>query len=212
MEQTDELKGDPIHTLVYKVDKDTGTPVAQGDGELSGAEFTIKYYKGTHTLADLPASAERTWVVKTGTDGKFNLQDDYAKLKVSGDEWYKRSEQDHTGKWQLVPYLPLGTVTVTETKAPEGYLVNAETECIVIDDDNIGQGTWTVNRWQVKMDDTDEQVCRGGLMVVKADLQTGQPAAQGGATLADATFSVTNKSDKAVEVHLDGRRTTARMS
>ena len=70
----------------------------------------------------------------------------------------------------------------------------------------MGQGTWKVNRWQVKMDDTDEQVRRGGLMVVKADSQTGQPAAQGGATLADATFSVTNKSDKAVEVHLDGKK------
>ena len=199
VEQTDEPKGDPVETLIYKVDKDTGQTVPQGDGELSGAEFTIKYYKGTYNLGNLPASAERTWVVKTGTDGKFNLQDDYAKLKVSGDDWYMHNDTNR-------PYFPLGTVTVTETKAPEGYLVNAETECIVIDDDHVGQGGWSVNRWQVKMDDTDEQVRRGGLMVVKADSQTGQPAAQGGATLAAATFSVTNKSDKAVEVHLDGKK------
>ena len=167
MEQTDEPKGDPVQTAVYKVDKDTGKTVAQGDGELSGAEFTIKYYKGTHTLGNLPANAERTWVVKTGTDGKFDFRFDYDTLKVSGDEWYFDSIDKH-------PYLPLGTVTVTETKAPEGYLVNAETECIVIDDDHVGQGTWKVSRWQVKMDDTDEQVRRGGLMVVKADSQTGQ--------------------------------------
>ena len=170
VEQTDEPKGDPVQTAVYKVDKDTGTPVAQGDGELSGAEFTIKYYKGTHTLADLPASAERTWVVKTGDNGEFDLQKDGDTLKVSGDEWYKRFKGN-----VFKPYFPLGTVTITETKAPEGYLVNAETECIVIDDDHVGQGGWSVNRWQVKMDDTDEKVRRGGLMVVKADSQTGQP-------------------------------------
>ena len=168
MEQTDEPKGDPVQTAVYKVDKDTGKTVAQGDGSLKDAEFTIRYYKGTYNLGNLPASAERTWVVKTGTDDKFDFRFDYDTLKVSGDEWYFDSIDKH-------PYLPLGTVTVTETKAPEGYLVNAETECIVIDDDHVGQGTWKVSRWQVKMDDTDEQVRRGGLMVVKADSQTGQP-------------------------------------
>ena len=108
-------------------------------------------------------------MVKTGDNGEFDLRHDYDMLKVSGDEWYKRFEGD-----VFMPYFPLGTVTVTETKAPEGYLVNAETECIVIDDDHVGQGGWRVNRWQVKMDDTDEQVRRGGLMVVKADSQTGQ--------------------------------------
>lgn len=97
-------------------------------------------------------AAERTWVVKTDGDGAFDLQKDADTLKVSGDEWYL----DQKGK----PYFPLGTVTVTETKAPEGYLVNAEPKCIVIDDDNVGGGGQTVNRWQVKIDDTDEHVRR----------------------------------------------------
>ena len=39
-------------------------------------------------------------------------------LKVSGDEFFKTSQGYNT--------LPLGTITIQETKAPKGYLLNEE--------------------------------------------------------------------------------------
>ncbi|WP_252201129.1 ATP-binding protein, partial [Coprococcus comes] len=68
---------------------------------------------------NLPAEATRTWVTKTiaetDSDGTTHyitkLADTY---KVSGDSFYMQD-----GK----AVLPLGTLTVEETKAPNGYLL-----------------------------------------------------------------------------------------
>jgi uncharacterized surface anchored protein len=38
---------DPAWVIIQKVDAKTGSPVPSGDGELSGAEFTVRYYEGT---------------------------------------------------------------------------------------------------------------------------------------------------------------------
>ncbi|MDQ9827091.1 prealbumin-like fold domain-containing protein, partial [Acinetobacter sp. 163] len=61
------------------------------------------------------ATPERTWVLKTDEDG-FTALD--KSLLVSGDEFYYASNGD--------PTIPVGTVTMQETKAPEGYLLNNE--------------------------------------------------------------------------------------
>ena len=118
VEQTDEPKGDPVQTAVYKVDKDTGKTVAQGDGELSGAEFTIKYYKGTYTLANLPASAERTWVVKTG------------------DNAVATTDKDGDGADYTLPY---GTYELAETSAPQGYLPTDKKITITVHPEETGE-------------------------------------------------------------------------
>lgn len=81
--------------------------------KLEGAEFTVKYYKGDYAEdvdpATQGATPERTWVLKTDEDGFTYLQDNY---KVSGDEFYYNSTN--------LPTIPIGTVTLRETKAPEG--------------------------------------------------------------------------------------------
>lgn len=113
----DYPQSDPVSILLGKVDEETNKNKPQGSASLEGAEFTVKYYKGLYdedpaTKGQTPA---RTWVLKTDSDGYCLLND---KSKVSGDEFYFNGNGD--------PTLPVGTVTVQETKAPTGYFINNE--------------------------------------------------------------------------------------
>ena len=105
---------------IFKIDMETQKDNPQGNASLAGAEFTWKYYAGFYNKDNLPAEATRTWVTKiiaeTDSDGTTHyltkLADAY---KVSGDSFYMQD-----GK----AVLPLGTLTVEETKAPNGYLLD----------------------------------------------------------------------------------------
>ncbi len=110
---TDTPVNDPVRISINKIDSATGE-AAQGGASLEGAEFTVKYYAGFYDAGNLPANATRTWVLKTmkTASGKYiaALDDSY---KISGDEFYKVSNG--------LAVLPLGTLSIEETKAPEGY-------------------------------------------------------------------------------------------
>ena len=106
---------------LFKIDMETQKGNPQGNASLAGAEFTWKYYAGFYNNKDnIPAEATRTWVTKTiaekDGDGTIHyvtrLADAY---KVSGDSFYMQD-----GK----AVLPLGTLTVEETKAPNSYLLD----------------------------------------------------------------------------------------
>lgn len=117
---SDQPDNDPINFEVKKVDKETGE-VIQGDANLSGAQFTVKYYnKYYNSKSELPSTATRTWVLETkkAANGNFVLQFD-DRYKVSGDEFYKNSSGG-----TCVPY---GTITIEETKAPDGYKISDST-------------------------------------------------------------------------------------
>ena len=110
---------DPIAITLTKNDVETlGLP--QGDATLEGAEFTVKYYDGYYTKDNLPSKATRTWVLKTKkqTNGTYRafLQKPY--LVEGSNDLY---EQDGTY------VLPLGTISIEETKAPKGYLLKGNT-------------------------------------------------------------------------------------
>lgn len=113
----DTPKNDPIGILLKKVDADTGQAVPSGQGSLANAQFTVKFYKGDYAEGVDPStqgkSADKTWILKTDSDGYTQLADTY---KVSGDSFYKTSKGNIT--------LPLGTLTIQETKAPTGYHLN----------------------------------------------------------------------------------------
>lgn len=116
---TDAPQNDPADMLVAKVDSETGKASPLGAGTLAGAEFTVKYYDGFYTQENLPEKATRTWVLKTDENGRTSLARvtlDKDKYFVSGDSFYTSTNGNIT--------LPIGTVTVQETKAPSGYLLS----------------------------------------------------------------------------------------
>lgn len=119
---TDAPQNDPADMLVAKVDSETGKASPLGAGTLAGAEFTVKYYDGFYTQENLPEKATRTWVLKTDAKGRTSLLDAQNKPDtyfVSGDSLYASTDGYAT--------LPIGTVSVQETKAPQGYLLTDST-------------------------------------------------------------------------------------
>lgn len=119
---TDAPQNDPADMLVAKVDSETGKASPLGAGTLAGAEFTVKYYDGFYTQENLPEKAARTWVLKTDAKGRTSLlgaQNKPDTYFVSGDSLYTSTDGYAT--------LPIGTVSVQETKAPQGYLLTDST-------------------------------------------------------------------------------------
>lgn len=119
---TDTPQNDPADMLVAKVDSETGKASPLGAGTLAGAEFTVKYYDGFYTQENLPEKATRTWVLKTDAKGRTSLlgaQNKPDTYFVSGDGLYTSTDGYAT--------LPIGTVSVQETKAPQGYLLSDST-------------------------------------------------------------------------------------
>lgn len=116
-ELKDYPQNDPINILLGKIDKETNKNKPQGSASLAGAEFTVKYYKGLYDSDPAKAGQvpARSWVLRTDSDGYCDLSDAY---KISGDKFYYDSNK--------IIVLPIGTITIQETKAPTGYFINNE--------------------------------------------------------------------------------------
>lgn len=189
VQSTDQPLNDPLNIELNKVSAD-GNVIAN-PASLEGAEFTIKYYAGQYTFDDLPTTATRTWVIKTvkspfGNTYRATLGDTF---KVAGDPFYLDAG---------IPTLPLGTITVEETKAPEGYTLdnkvidasntpapNAKDGVVlfnIVDENStarvVGGNAYTVF----------EGVIRGGLEVQKKDADTNE-------NVGTATFQIVNKNN-----------------
>lgn len=181
-------QNDPTTIMVRKQDADTGKAEPQGGAGLEGAQFTVKYYKGSYSSASALSGATpaRTWVIETDEDGFAMLHPDYL---VSGDAFYYNSAG-------TIVTLPLGTVTIQESKAPEGYLINNELFIRQITASGSMESVETYNEPIIK-----ENVIRGGVSVEKWDAQLNRKgAAQGDATLAGAVFEIYNRSQNSVVV------------
>ncbi len=178
----DYPQSDPVSILLGKVDKDTTQNMPQGSASLEGAEFTIKYY-AVHSDKDPAESGKkpvRTWVLKTNKDGKTAMVDS---LKVSGDEFFKTSQGYNT--------LPLGTITIQETKAPKGYLLNEEIFVRQITSKGTTEGVETYN-----MPTIEEEVIRGDIQLVKYGETNDEPGDSGAdikKPLKDIKFHLTSK-------------------
>lgn len=142
---TDKPQTDPVSIILSKVDVDTGNASPQGNGTLADAQFTIKFYAGEYNdginPGDLGITPTKTWILKTDSNGRCRLNDAY---KVSGDSFWYNS--------QGIPTLPLGTLTIQETKAPIGYKINSEIFVRRITPNGTAEGVNTYNEPIVKED------------------------------------------------------------
>ena len=201
---------------LFKIDMETGKATAQGNASLEGAAFTWKYYDGYYTADTLPAEPTRTWTTKTIAEKDDNgtvhyvsrLSDTY---KVSGDSFYTQNGEN---------VLPLGTLTVEETKSPSGYLLegaymqaSGSEEQIkglyvtqITEDGDLAVLTGS-NQYSVS-----DKVIRGGVKIQKRDLETGDTKSQGGATLKDTEFEIIslNENDVLVDGKLYGKNETVK--
>ena len=189
---------------LFKIDMETQKDAPQGDASLEGAEFTWKFYAGHYTADNLPSEPTKTWVTKTiaekDSDGTIHyvsrLSDEY---KVSGDSFYTQDGKN---------VLPLGTLTVEETKAPDGYLLDGA----YMQADGSEEQIKGMYLTQITEDGdiavlsgsnqchVSDKVIRGGVKIQKRDLETSDTKGQGSATLKDAEFEIISLNDNAVLV------------
>ncbi len=110
---TDMPGNDPISLVLSKR---TADGHGSGNTRLEGAEYTVKYYDALSDTdpAQSGSTAKYTWVFKTNEKGFILLSDNYL---VSGSDGLVRN---FGGSFTL----PIGTITIQETKSPEGYLLN----------------------------------------------------------------------------------------
>ena len=139
-------------------------------------------------------------MAEKSSDGSIHyvtkLADDY---KVSGDAFYTQNEKS---------VLSLGTLTIDETKAPDGYLLDGaymqagdSTEQIkgmyltqITEDGELAVLSGS-NQYSVS-----DQVIRGGVKIQKHDLETKDTKAQGSATLKDTAFAIISLNENPVLV------------
>lgn len=138
-ELMDYPQADPVRILLGKIDKETNKNKPQGSASLADAEFTVKYYKGLYDEdpAKLGQTPARSWVLKTDNDGFTYLDSDY---KVSGDDFYMFGN---------IATIPVGTITIQETKSPTGYFVNNEVFVRKIEANGTDQYVSTYNQPKV---------------------------------------------------------------
>ena len=196
-------------TLVelFKIDMEISKATPQGNASLEGAEFVWKYYDGYYTKDNLPSEPTRTWTTKTTTEKDSNNEVHYItrladSYKVLGDSFYTQNG---------TICLPLGTITVKEKTAPNGYLLEGaymqaagSSEQIkgvyvaqITEDGELAALSGS-NQYSVS-----DKVIRGGVKIQKRDLETKDTKAQGGATLKDTAFEIISLNDNAVLV--DGK-------
>lgn len=188
---TDRPTNDPGSIVIQKKDKYTGNTVA-GKTTLAGAQFTIRYYDGFYTRNNLPAKAKKTWVIETKERTKSDGSKVYQALfsdtyKVGGDNFYKEGG---------IPTIPRGTITIQETKAPEGYRNDLEM--------TDATGNSTVNGLYVaqitKAGDLSrlmgDQTFEGEDSPVRADIKLTKINGTNNNTMANIPFKITNLDTK----------------
>ena len=127
---SDKPTMDPVGVLLGKVDKETNMNKPEGSLPMEGALFTVKFYAGVLSDSDPAADGKkvtRTWVFRTNENGFCYYEKKYLE---SGDELYLSP----TGK----AGIPMGTLTIQETQAPEGYLINPQVFTVKITSNNNG--------------------------------------------------------------------------
>lgn len=166
----DEPEKTKVEILIRKQDAETGKGQAQAGLSLAGAEFHVAFFDSffdnqNEIGVKVPL---RSWKLKSDADGVIRMDEEHL---ISGDPFFENNE------------LPLGTITVWEMHAPEGYLVDTVTHCIRTGTEQNGSykalKIW--NPVEIK-----EKIIRGDLKLVKAADKTLK-------RLSDIPFQITSK-------------------
>ena len=176
---------DPVGILLRKTDAETGQG-AQGSASLEGAEYTIKYYEA-ETASGTP---DRTWVFKTDTNGFVRFQES---AKISGDDLFY-NDSGNTA-------IPEGTITIQETKAPSGYVINDDVITVYLRTQSdgtvraadasgnlVGTINQTNNADDLSLTSAETTIKHGSVSVQKVDKATG--SAPQGMDLSGIQFTV----------------------
>ncbi len=186
VQSTDQPLNDPLRITLNKVSAD-GNVVAN-PASLEGAEFTVRYYAGQYTMDTLPTTPTRTWILKTvqAASGNYRAYLDNEHF-VSGDPFYLDAG---------IPTLPLGTITVEETKAPAGYTLQNKT--LSAGGQEVANGIALFNITENSQHvaavvggneyTVVEGVVRGGLEIQKKDADTNE-------NVGVATFQIVNRNN-----------------
>ena len=181
---------------------DKATSIQESNSpSLAGAEYTVKYYAVDYTThADVDSVKDlaptRTWVMKTKAStvvkdgvtyptGEFKFTDEY---KIAGNNFYV----DDSGK----TYLPLGVVTIEETKAPEAYKLNSAVQFSKVTDDN---KPLAISNSGYKATDSSIEIYESPIpssfKIQKVDKDLNKATTQGDAQSLSAKYVLTNKSE-----------------
>lgn len=182
----DEPLTGTLNSLVNKI----VDPMYKTDRPTAGAQLTVNYYDSP----DPEETAKQTWVIQTtrDADGNYTAALDKAHL-VSGSLTYGEN------------VLPLGCITVQETKAPEGFELNNTVWKLQIQQS--GNGVMYSSTSQpdfrntpVSPEDLGEIPTFGDLKLGKISEEQGTTP-DGDATFKGAVFEVINANDYDVVLH-----------
>lgn len=166
---------------VRKHDSETGEGSPQGGASLAGAELLVEHYAVDPDSVDDPSDLE-------------GLEPDMSAVAVTGEDGRAEVSSMTAADGAEVPGVPLGVLLVTERKAPEGYLASGERFLLKVSSEDNASAEVSNEA------DFAEDVVRGGVRIEKNDLETGENAPQGGASVDGAVFEVVNASANPVIV------------
>lgn len=211
-ETTDVPLNDPLGIQINKINSD-GTATA----DLSGAEYTITYYPKQYTsLVEIkeetdPEVKPTVWVIQTlkAANGNYRAMLDDAHIVPNSNSAGAVFGKNHTGTY----VIPLGTITVEETKAPAGFtkdgavVSSAKTGATISGtnnvylfqfvDENSAVYLKSGNALSTSLDDETavtltyaERQINGTPKMEKHDLELNKKAAMGGTNFDGITFEV----------------------
>ena len=193
---SDTPLNDPIRIVLRKKDAVTGQYT-----NMENAEFTVKYYSGYYyseneLVGKLP---ERKWILKTDSDGYTRLDESYRADSDYGEPFYVTSAENPN------PAMPLGTITIQETKAPTGYKINPELFIRQIKVDEATGSITTFNEIEVP---EPRDTVYGNLTIYK----TADDSKRGANTAKDVWFNVKSDDGKTNKVLVTGEDGTAHLT
>lgn len=210
-----DIPGNDPFTI--KLTKNNDMTNGDDPASLAGAQFTIKYYdldsSNNYTLDQLNGiNATRTWIIETKeiitSSGKIkyiaSLDDEH---KVEGDALYKTKAG--------IPTIPVGFITVEETKAPDITYTDEDgnEQLIYTLNNKTLNGNSVLNQQNGKVlmkisgdginfrldggnDYTISEIPKkGGFYTSKIDAETGKAEPQGNGSLDGASYEVINDND-----------------